>query len=351
MKKVFYMATALAFMIAMVQVPAIQAESESNLKKIPLRYSNHIPKMVGGNIFLHQVYMPRVQEQLAKVGYTLDVTFYHSGSLYKYSDQVQACDQGLVDMTSIVLSYELARAPLHEVLDMPFMGWDPRSAYLAWAELDESIPEFQAELSGFKELYRFISVPRLVHHNLKQGRVPADFKGTKIHTTGMTGDLFRSLGAVPIRQNPGDWYTSLDRGLFDGIAVGFDMVTILKLYEVLNNHVIPTNDGFGYTAVSQLMNRQVFDSLPAPVQKVLEENAMWATETLTQMEMDKIPMYEAGPRKKGNNFLMLTPEETALWREAVKPIHEEWIEKMEAKGLPGRKVFEESMRLSHKYKD
>jgi hypothetical protein len=33
----------------------------------------------------------------------------------------------------------------------------------------------------------------------------------------------------------------------------------------------------------------------------------------------------------------------------VKPIHEAWIEKMEAKGLPGKEVFEESQRLTRKY--
>jgi hypothetical protein len=69
------------------------------------------------------------------------------------------------------------------------------------------------------------------------------------------------------------------------------------------------------------------------------------------MEKDKIPMYQAGPKKRGNAFFELTPEETALWREAVRPIHEKWIEETEKKGLPGRKVFEEARRLSKKYTD
>jgi hypothetical protein len=39
-----------------------------------------------------------------------------------------------------------------------------------------------------------------------------------------------------------------------------------------------------------------------------------------------------------------------LWYTAMKPMQEKWVEEMEAKGLPGRKVFEEAKRLAIKYK-
>jgi hypothetical protein len=40
-----------------------------------------------------------------------------------------------------------------------------------------------------------------------------------------------------------------------------------------------------------------------------------------------------------------------LWQEAAKPTHENWIKKMESKGLPGQKVYDETKRLQQKYKD
>ena len=54
-------------------------------------------------------------------------------------------------------------------------------------------------------------------------------------------------------------------------------------------------------------------------------------------------------KKMGHTIVTLTPDEMKLWYAAVKPIHEAWIEKMEAKGLPGKEVFEESQRLTKKY--
>jgi TRAP-type C4-dicarboxylate transport system substrate-binding protein len=66
-------------------------------------------------------------------------------------------------------------------------------------------------------------------------------------------------------------------------------------------------------------------------------------------ELNRLPSYQEGAKKKGNNFIELTQEETDKWRTAVKPVHEKWVEDMEKKGLPGRRVFEEAKKLSKKY--
>lgn len=104
-----------------------------------------------------------------------------------------------------------------------------------------------------------------MHHSKIGARLPADFKGTKIHSSGNAREMFISIGVVPIRQNPCDWYISLDRGLFEGIAVAFDMVHILKLYEVLKCHILYQGDSLGFIPGTHVMNRSKFESLPPGV--------------------------------------------------------------------------------------
>jgi TRAP-type C4-dicarboxylate transport system substrate-binding protein len=350
MKKIFLSAMAFILVITTFQLTAAQAESKPELKKISLTWADHIPAMAGGNIFVKQQYFPRIQAQLAKIGYELDITFYHSSSLFKLTEQVRACDQGMVDMTIAVLSYETDRAPLHEVLDFGFMGWDGQIINRVWSELNKNIPEFDQEMSSsFFELFRFIPTPRYLHHNIEGARVPADFKGVKIHSSGIAREMFVSIGAVPIRQSSSDWYTSLNRGLFDGVAVAFDMVHIMKLYEVLKYHILYQGDSLGFTPVTHVMNRKKFESLPQGVQKVLEDNVEWASKAMLEDELTRLPLYMSGPKKKGNTFYELTSEETAKWREAFLPIHQQWIQKLEKQGKPARKVYEEATRLIKKY--
>ena len=350
MKKLFFSAMALIFVFSILTLTEARAESKSELKKIPLSWADHIPAQAGGNIFVMKQYFPRLQAQLAKIGYELDVTYYHSASLFKMTEQVKACDQGMVDMTIAVLPYETDRAPLHEVLDFGFMGWDGPALNRVWSDLNKNIPEFDQEMSSsFIELFRFIPTPRYLHHNIKGGRVPADFKGVKLQSSGIAREMFKSIGAVPIRQSSSDWYTSLDRGLFDGVAVAFDMVHIMKLYEVLKYHIIYQGDSLGFTPVTHVMNRNKFESLPPEVQKVFLDNVGWASDAMVKDELTRLPVYMSGPKKRGNTFYELSAEETEKWRNAFMPIHQQWIEKLEKRGKPARKVYEEATRLIKEY--
>ena len=350
MKKFFFSAMALIVVFSISNFTKAQAETKPKLKIIPLTWADHIPAQAGGNIFVMKQYFPRIQAQLAEIGYELDITFYHAASLFPMTEQATACAQGLVDMTIVILPYETGWAPLHEVLDFGFMGWDGQMLNRVWSELNKNIPEFDKELSSpFFELFRFIPTPRYLHHNREGAKVPADFKGVKLQSSGIAREMFKSIGAVPIRQSSSDWYTSLDRGLFDGVAVAFDMVHIMKLYEVLQYHILFRGDSLGFTPVTHVINRKKFESLPRGVQKVLEDNVEWASEAMLEDELTRLPMYMSGPKKKGNTFYDLTPEDTAKWREAFMPIHQQWIQRLEKEGEPAKKVYEEATRLIKEY--
>ena len=54
-------------------------------------------------------------------------------------------------------------------------------------------------------------------------------------------------------------------------------------------------------------------------------------------------------KELGVNITFAPPEERARWAAATKPIHEKYIKELEAKGLPGRKVYNEINRLLKKY--
>ena len=56
----------------------------------------------------------------------------------------------------------------------------------------------------------------------------------------------------------------------------------------------------------------------------------------------------------GVDIKVYTPpqEEIERWAEvAGKPIWDKWVQDMEAKGLPGQKVFDETLRLMQEYEE
>ncbi len=344
MKKVFSLI--IIIMVAFLLIPTAMAK---DLKAISLKWSDHAPPSAGGNVFMKNEWVPRINQQIAKAGYVLDITYFHSSSLYKYTDQVQACEEGLIDLSTMVLSWEGARAPLHEVLTFPLMGFKDSVAHSRmWFKLNEVIPEFDTEFTKYKDIFHWAPLPANLNGN-KVYRVPSDLKGVKIQSAGMMGDIYRSIGASPIRQPPSDWYTSLDRGLIEAISLGIYGVVMFKLEEVVNTHIFPFEDNFSRPAMAVIMNSKKFASLPPAVQQAINDNMVWASEKMSVIDDGNTDEAYDLVKKRGHTIVNITPEEMKLWYAAAKPLHEEWIEKMEAKGLPGRKVVEEAKRLAKEH--
>jgi len=48
----------------------------------------------------------------------------------------------------------------------------------------------------------------------------------------------------------------------------------------------------------------------------------------------------------GHSFTYLTPEEIKVWYDLVKgKIHDKWIKDAEAKGLPGKVIYQEALNM------
>lgn len=344
MKKHIFFAISLALLLF-----CVTSASGEDLKVIKLVYSNNAPAQAGGNIFFEKIWLPKINEELAKVGYQLEITSYHASSLYKYTDQVNACEKGLIDITNFIASWEEARAPLHMVLYLPLMGFTVHSNIKVWFDLQNTIPEFGAEFAKYKELFHFSADPNIFNSNKEQLRVPADFKGMKVGCTGALANLMRSVGASPLRIDAPDRYTSIDRGLIDVLPLGIFSITMWKLHEVAKVHTLPTGDSLGMVNMSYIMGRKQYDKLPAEVRKVIDDHVDWASKTLTTMDEENSRKSLKMVEDLGNKVIRLTPEEMALWHAAAKPVQEQWVAEMEGKKLPGQKVYSEAVKLIQQY--
>jgi TRAP-type C4-dicarboxylate transport system substrate-binding protein len=336
------------FIVLLVLVCVSSVSFGDDLKSITLVYSNNAPARAGGNMFFANAYLPKINGEIAKFGYKLDVTMYHASSLYKYQDQVNAVEKGLIDITNFICSWEEARAPLHMVLNLPLMGYSPQSHAKIWTELQETIPEFGKEFSNYQELFHISATPGIFNMKVVR-RVPADFKGLKISSTGVSADFFKSIGATPLRIDAPDWYSSLDRGMVDVLPLGAFLAAMWKIDEVAKVQVIPSNAAVTWTALSFVMSRKGFDRLPKEVQKVIKDNLEWATVTVTKGDDEFRIQSEEKFKKEGNTVIYLTSDEIKQWQDAAIPTHMAWIKEMEAKGLPGQKVYDEAKRLIAKY--
>jgi TRAP-type C4-dicarboxylate transport system substrate-binding protein len=330
--------------------PAPEPEAAPVPEKIEIVFTDNAPPTAGGNVLMHEGYVPRLKEMLGPLGDRIEFIWYHSESLFPYADQVDAVQRGAADMCTWVNSYELARCPLNNFTDLPFMGWQsPGIATSVWDAVSYSLPEVADEYSDFEIIGRWCGLSRVIATNF-EAKVPADFKGKKILASGATADLLQSIGASPMQQPPSEWYTSLDRGLADGIASGYFMFNMFDIAEVTDYALDFPSGDLSISGQNWVMNKEKFHSLPLEMQGAMKELRPWLTTSMVAVESaDKTNGLQAF-LDSGGTLYNLTPEEEQEWLDAGAPMRDEWIADMEAKGLPGQKVYDEVIKWLNIYR-
>ena len=187
-----------------------------------------------------------------------------------------------------------------------------------------------------------------LHFSKAKIRTPDDMKGKKFYAPVFLARYLNSLGGALVDMNIGEWYSSLNSGLIDGIGTVYAAMYVFKCLPLTPYHTNAGVAGFSSYFDSIVINNDTLKSLPLDVQKVFNDLEPWLVEEMIKMDQAELQRALTECKKANHIFIDLTPEEIQIWAEAAKPIHEQWIKENEDKGLPGKAVFEEAQRLIKK---
>lgn len=151
----------------------------------------------------------------------------------------------------------------------------------------------------------------------------SSFKGKKIRSIPLYDPILESMGAIPVTTSPAEAYTSMERGVVDGL--GWPDIGLLdfKFFEQAKYILAPT---FYQLRTATLMNPRSFKKLPASLQGVLIEacrsadaiGAKWAKEKrdAEHAEMGKHGVEIVSlSNSEAKSFLNLTEEK--LWSKII----------------------------------
>jgi TRAP-type C4-dicarboxylate transport system substrate-binding protein len=253
--------------------------------------------------------------------------------------------KGISDIGMSVFAYTRGRFPMIEVLDLP-MGYP--NGRVATRVANEFYKKFTPkELEGVKLLYLHAHGPGLLHTKTPVTTVE-QLKGMKIRSTGLSAKIVQALGAVPVAMPQGQTYESLQKGVVEGTFAPIETLKGWKQAEVIKS----TTDcsGIGYTtAMFVVMNLKKWSALPADVRKVMEEvSSRWIDvhgKAWDQLDQEG----REYSLSLGNKIVSLSADENARWQKAVRPIIDEYIKEVSAKGLPAEKAVTEVENLIKQY--
>jgi C4-dicarboxylate-binding protein DctP len=262
------------------------------------------------------------------------------------ADQVT---DGVVDLIWTVCGYTPGRFPRTEVFELPFMMTNAEATSKAYWDLHEKYMKNQ----DFREMHIigvWVHGPGLIHSK-KPVMTLADLNGVKLRApTRVTNMLFKELGATPVGMPVPAVPEALSKGVIDATVIPWEVTGALKVAELVSNHT-----GFGQASLYTTtfifaMNKDKYESLPADLKKVIDENSGremsgWAGRLM--QEYDEPSRQIA--LKRNNNIITLSDAEVNRWRQASQPIIDNWVKEMDGKGMKGTQLLAEARELIEKY--
>lgn len=274
----------------------------------------------------------------------IKITSYPGASLAAPDEQFDAAATGSVDFGLSVHGYTPNQFPLSSVMELPFMTESSKQGSSILWQLFNEFDEFEEEYAGTVPLWLYTTDPAQLYTVDKPVKSIEDLKGMRIRSPSPeTSEWLEALGATPVSMPMNENYEALERGVVDGTIAPWEAVKTWGLDEVVN---YVTVGNFYATTMFVVMNEDLFNSMSEEDQQTILDLAGERMVESTGDVFDQVGQEAIEQAKeKGIEFYELSDDELDEWKEYINPTIDNWIKKVEDRGLPGQKVYDRAIEL------
>jgi TRAP-type C4-dicarboxylate transport system substrate-binding protein len=300
-------------------------------------------------INMHKAWMDKVEKESGgRIKFEAYPAMQLGGTPVQLYDQVK---DGVVDVMWTLPGNTAGRFPRVEVFELPFMMSNAEATSKAYWEY---VQTFAAD--EFKEVQVLalqVHGPGVIHTIDKPIKSVEDMKGVKMRApTRQVNKLMASLGATPVGMPLPGIPDALSKGTIQGAVIPWEVVPSVKVHELTKFHAEfdPAGGALYTTTFVMAMNKAKYNSLPADLKKVIDNNSGMATSAwLGKVQQTGDIAGRKSASDRNNNIFTVNVAEAQNFRRKSRAIEVEWVEDMNKKGFDGKKLLEGAKALIEKH--
>ena len=294
---------------------------------------------------LHKVFVRYAKEAEAVTNGRVQITLYPGGALGKPKDQWDMALGGIADLSFFMPGFTPGRFPRSSVFDLPNLlgGSATVNTAIAQGVYDEYIAQ---DFKDAKMMLFFVCEPFTLHTSKKKVQSMDDLKGLKIRSSGtVQSDMIKALGGSPVTMPITEVYTSLEKGVLDGVVTAYTAMVSFRLYDVSKYSIMA---GLTATPMAVAMNKKRWNSLPDDIKATLDKlNRKYNFEAVLSYDEDRVKAIQQG-KTLGKDIYPLPSATLEKWNERFAPVYDQWVKNMKAKGLPNQELIDKIRQLQGK---
>jgi TRAP-type transport system periplasmic protein len=196
--------------------------------------------------------------------------------------------------------------------------------------------------------------PGVIHTVDKQIKTVSDLNGLKMRApTRQVSKLMGYLGSTPVGMPLPGIPDALSKGTINGCVIPWEVVPSVKVHELTKFHAEfdPAGGALYTTNFVMSMNRNKYNSLPADLKKVIDDNSGLNTSGWlgkVQQQGDVAGRKSASDRSS-NTIFTIDAAQAQQFRRASRLVEIEWIEDMKKRGFDGNKLIDTARQLIDKH--
>lgn len=341
--KMALLASMLVVLVALAGCSSSQPK-EAEKKVVELKLAHFFPSTHPAETELIQPWAKDIEK--ATNG-QVKITSYPGNTLLPADAVYDGVVNGIADMGLSCFSYTRGRFPLLEAFELPGVTYNNSkvASKVAWEGIKQLNPK---EVQDTKLMMVLTTGPGDLFTKVPVRNLN-DMKGLGIRATGLSAKTLMALGANPVAMPQSDAYEALSKGVVKGNLSPVEVLQGWKHAEVTE---YLTRTPFLYNTLFFItMNLEKWNSLSPDVQKAIEQvNEKYFEEVAIGLwDKQNESALKYAVEEKGMKVITLPKEEADHWIELVKPIQDEYLTGVNAKGLNGQQALDTVKQLSDKY--
>lgn len=242
------------------------AASAGDGKVYKLTVTQHDPETSATGVFLED-WAAEVEEAS---GGAIEIEIYHGGSVAGPKDSIDAVLNGTVDIAWGLQSFYAGQFPVTEVFMLPCIDIEKATvgSEAIW-NFYNNYDYMDAEYANYHVLFLHTNCQSPISTVDEKIETVSDLKGMALRgNSGPPVTFIQKLGASEQSCSINDLYSNLDKGVYDGCITDWHAIESFKLYEACDYFL---DENVGVSTYFMLMNQAKYDSLPADLQKILDD--------------------------------------------------------------------------------
>lgn len=272
------------------------------------------------------------------------VKTFPAGTLLGDKEMMDGVISGQASIGNLCMAYQPGRFMVTNSLSLNLGIPDARVGSLVlWDLYKKYNPE---EFAKVKVLTMFTTAPANIMSQ-KPIRNLADIQGVYLRASGGAAEVLKAWGANPVGMPMPATPEALQKGVVKGLISSLEAMKDFKFAELCRYITMVDTSIYPFAVV---MNMDVWKSLPADVQKIMDDLAVEQAEwTGNYMDNHVRESVEWSKKTYQVEVISLPEAEKAQWDSRLQPITDKWVADATAKGIPAQAILADIRSFVKKY--